>query len=205
VKESGKLRTEKIEVKRQQTENYHEKMKKALVANEQVRKKGMGMYGSGARFHDTSNINKFQGGLMRTRGEQQPSVGCSEYDHRTSKSKRCKKNANLDLTATAAKRCTACNRQGHTSLKSKHCPKHTASLPSNEMLTVTGHVAGSSEGVSEQPSVNDHSTEQIIESDFVGKEGTMNFGTVATTSTERSCIIIWSSSKYCFNLGVREA
>eukprot|EP00978_Attheya_sp_CCMP212_P034303 scaffold142959_cov70-Attheya_sp.AAC.1 len=44
-------------------------------------------------------------------------------------------------------------------------------------------VAGSSrDGVSEQPSVNGHSTEQVVESDFVGKEKEVNFGTDDATS-----------------------
>jgi len=62
VKRSGKLRTEQTAVKRQRTEQYHEKMKKALVADEKAKRKGMGTYGSGVGFHDASDINEFPGG-----------------------------------------------------------------------------------------------------------------------------------------------
>jgi hypothetical protein len=188
VKGKGKQRTEQLAVKRQRTEKYHEKMKKALVADERAKKRGMGTYGSGVGFHDESDINEFQGGAgTRVRGgEQQPCIDCGEYDHRSSKSKKCAKSDDFNPAAPAAKRCSACNRRGHASSKSKLCPKHTANLPSNGVSTTSGPVGGGTDGELEEPSATDHSTEQIAENNLVGSVEfslgiVTDFGTVAAS------------------------
>jgi hypothetical protein len=79
-------------------------------------------------------------------------------------------------------------------MKSKHCPKHTANLPSNEVSTATGPVAGSSEEVSELPPAHARVAGEIVESDLVEKEKEVNFGTVAANSDRESEAVFTATS-----------
>jgi hypothetical protein len=113
----------------------------------------------GSMMHPIST--NFREWCQRRGGGQQPCIDCGEYDHRTSKSKKCAKSTDFDPAAPAAKRCTACDRRGHASLNSKLCPQHTANLPRNEVLTTSGPVGEGTDGVSEEPVATDHSTEKL--------------------------------------------
>eukprot|EP00978_Attheya_sp_CCMP212_P043133 scaffold275888_cov39-Attheya_sp.AAC.2 len=97
----------------------------------------MGTYATGSGFHDRSGDNEFQGGATAGGGRNKPHhpcIDCGEYDHKTSKSRKCEKNADFD-PQTAAKRCSDCKRQGHVLSRSKLCPKHTSNLPISEEPT----------------------------------------------------------------------
>jgi hypothetical protein len=141
-KDRAKRRTEQTDVRRKRQEQFYEKIKKAIEADERAKRKGLGTYRSGVAINDRSNMNEFREvtiGAGPPLSEQQPCIDCGEYDHKTSRSKKCEKNEKFDPT-TAAKRCPDCDRRGHSSSRSQHCPKHPLNVPANDAPTLTGHV-----------------------------------------------------------------
>jgi hypothetical protein len=95
IKESKKWQTETKENKRKRQEKYFEKLKKAIASDERARRKGMRTYATRSGFHDRYCDNEFQGGATSgggTNKPQHPCIHCGEYDHKTSKSRKCKKN-----------------------------------------------------------------------------------------------------------------
>ena len=191
IKTRSKVRREQTHTKLKRQEKFYEKLKKAIAADERARRKGMGTYATGAGFHDASDNNEFKGGdttADKNKDQQQPCIDCGEYNHKTSRSKKCEKNGSYDQT-TAAKRCPNCNRRGHSSSRSKICPEHpTANLPANNVSTVTTPVDGSTELASNRPLVSAELTEQIVEKIFVQSEESSS----STMTTSAQCASVFN-------------